>query len=181
MLSILHGRERSDNRLGSLKKRQEKMAGKEKSQGKNIWELSVEAVTAPETKKNQEEDKLPKIKIEKREQQTKNFDFRPVRKTENCRIIEATHDNIRDWKNDETGYYLIRIKEGKIEAGLCKEVGKVSILIIGKTAEEIYNTIIREDLVGTKQHAAYLGAELMKAEACLKLGKNYVQDAPFKM
>ncbi|MBI4139544.1 DUF4346 domain-containing protein, partial [Candidatus Woesearchaeota archaeon] len=97
--------------------------------------------------------------------------------TKDCKIIEATHDNIKDWKNDEFGYYLIRIKDGIIEAGLCKEIGKVSVLVKGMTAEDIYNTIIREDLVGTKQHAAYLGAELMKAEACLKLRKNYVQDA----
>ena len=167
-----------------MKKEKKKEEG-----GKNIWELSIDAVTnkgntgetgkGPE-EKNKQDEKERTIKIERRDQ-PKKFDFRPVETTPECKTITATHDNIKDWINDETGYYLIRIKDGMIEAGLCKETGKVSILVKGTTAEDIYNTIIREDIVGTKQHAAYLGMELMKAEACLKLRKNYVQDAPFKM
>ncbi len=108
-----------------------------------------------------------------------SFDFGSVECTPDCRIITASHDNINDWVNDKFGYYLIRIKDGWIEAGLCRELKKVSVIIRGKTAEEVYNTIIRENLVGTKQHAAHLGMELQKAEVCLKNGKKYVQDAPF--
>ena len=159
------------------------MRQEEKSEGKNIWQLSVEAVTGASNNKKEETKKTEdrkEIKIERRDQ-SKQFDFRPVETTPDCKTITATHDNINDWKNDETGYYLIRLKDNMIEAGLCKETGKVAILIKGTTAEDIYNTIIREDIVGTKQHAAYLGMELMKAEVCLKLRKNYVQDAPFKM
>ncbi|MBI4140095.1 hypothetical protein HY483_03990, partial [Candidatus Woesearchaeota archaeon] len=131
---------------------------KEEKKGKNIWELSVEAVTnTKENEKKKEKNEEKFIKIEKREEQTKKFDFRPVEKTKDCKIIEATHDNIKDWKNDEFGYYLIRIKDRIIEAGLCKVIGKVSVIVKGTTAEDIYNTIIREDLVGTKQHAAYIG------------------------
>jgi dihydropteroate synthase len=42
--------------------------------------------------------------------------------------------------------------------------------------------IIKKGLVSRVEHAAYLGAELQKAEISLKLGKNYLQDFPlFKL
>ena len=49
-------------------------------------------------------------------------------------------------------------------------------VIVGKTAKEIYEEIIKKDLVTRMEHAAYLGSELKKAEIAMKLGKNYVQD-----
>lgn len=49
-------------------------------------------------------------------------------------------------------------------------------VIVGKTAREIYEEIIKKDLVTRMEHAAYLGSELKKAEIAMKLGKNYVQD-----
>jgi len=48
--------------------------------------------------------------------------------------------------------------------------------ILGKSAKEILDTVIRLNLVSRLDHAGYLGRELMKAEIALKLGKNYVQD-----
>ena len=95
-------------------------------------------------------------------------------------IIEAKYDRIRDWKMDPAGYFLIRInrEEGTIEAGFCKASNKVEKVIIGKTAIEVFNTIIRENLVSSLQHAADLGAELQKAEIALKQGIKYIQDDP---
>ena len=49
-------------------------------------------------------------------------------------------------------------------------------VIVGKTAKEIYEEIIKKELVTRMEHAAYLGSELEKAEIAMKLGKNYVQD-----
>lgn len=49
-------------------------------------------------------------------------------------------------------------------------------MIVGKTAKEIYEEIIKKELVTRMEHAAYLGSELEKAEIAMKLGKNYVQD-----
>ncbi len=43
---------------------------------------------------------------------------------------------------------------------------------------EVFNTIIRENLISSLQHAADLGAELQKAEIALKHGIRYVQDDP---
>jgi dihydropteroate synthase len=48
----------------------------------------------------------------------------------------------------------------------------------GANAEEIYVTIVREGLVSTLEHAAYVGCELMKAEVAMKKNLPYVQDDP---
>ena len=48
--------------------------------------------------------------------------------------------------------------------------------IKGKTAIEIVNTLIREKLISTLQHAADMGIELHKAELSLKYGFKYIQD-----
>ena len=103
-----------------------------------------------------------------------------VKDQEQAQIIDAKYDRIKDWKMDPTGYFLIRInKEDKtIEAGFCKQANKVEKIVVGKTAMEVFNTIIREKLVSTLQHAADLGAELQKAEIALKQKIKYVQDDP---
>ena len=49
-------------------------------------------------------------------------------------------------------------------------------IISGKTAIEIVNTLIRERLISTLQHAADMGIELHKAELSLKYGFKYIQD-----
>ena len=48
----------------------------------------------------------------------------------------------------------------------CRYYGEdhaLKFVVEGKASEEIYNTIVREGLVSTFQHAAYIGNELMKA------------------
>jgi len=103
-----------------------------------------------------------------------------VKNTETAEIIQAKYDRIRDWRMDPIGYFLIRINREKkqIEAGFCKSANKVEKTIIGKTAMEVFNTIVHENLVSSLQHAADLGAELQKAEIALQLGLTYVQDDP---
>ncbi len=49
-------------------------------------------------------------------------------------------------------------------------------IIKGKTADDIYMKIARSSLASRKDHMAYLGAELTKAEIALKTGKEYIQD-----
>ena len=48
--------------------------------------------------------------------------------------------------------------------------------ITGTNALDIVNTLIREDMVSTLQHAADMGVELHKAELALQHGLEYVQD-----
>ena len=123
--------------------------------------------------------KCPECGTEKRR-------FMTLRKLEDggeTKVIQAHYDRMKDWKMDPKGYFTIKIfpEEGLIKVRYYKTVRKVEFMIEGKTAMDIFNTIIREDLVSTLQHAADLGAELQKAEIALKSGKEYVQDDPLKL
>ena len=97
------------------------------------------------------------------------------------KTINAKYDRIKDWKMDPGGYFLIKIdpETKTIRAGFCTfPDNKLRAEIIGKTALEVVNTIIREGMVSSLQHAADLGIELCKAEIALKKGIKYVQDDP---
>ena len=99
--------------------------------------------------------------------------------------ITARYHKIKDWKMDPKGYFLIAVDKNKkiIRVGYCifTRLGNAPINdmvaeIIGKTAIEIVNTLIREKFISTLQHAADMGIELHKAEMSLKHGFEYVQD-----
>jgi tetrahydromethanopterin S-methyltransferase subunit A len=47
-----------------------------------------------------------------------------------------------------------------------------------RSAERVWLALLREDLISKLSHAAYLGAELAKAESALRLGLRYEQDKP---
>jgi dihydropteroate synthase-like protein len=51
-----------------------------------------------------------------------------------------------------------------------------TMIVKGKTAEQVYSQIVERGLVSKLDHAAYLGSELAKAEIALRTGKEYVQD-----
>ena len=57
------------------------------------------------------------------------------------------------------------------------DIDKPTNLIKGKTAEDVYATIVEKKLVSRIDHAVYLGSELAKAEISLKTGKEYIQDS----
>ena len=99
--------------------------------------------------------------------------------------ITARYHKIKDWRMDPKGYFLIAVDKNKkiIRVGYCifTRLGNAPINdmvaeIIGKTAIEIVNTLIREKFISTLQHAADMGIELHKAEMSLKHGFEYVQD-----
>ncbi|MCL2156740.1 MAG: dihydropteroate synthase-like protein [Methanobrevibacter sp.] len=50
------------------------------------------------------------------------------------------------------------------------------LAIEGHSTKEIFDEIISRDLITRFEHAAYLGAELQKAEIAMVTGKEYVQD-----
>ncbi len=108
-------------------------------------------------------------------------DRNKVKGVDDAAVIVASYDRIGDWKMDPLGgYFLIRINREKrmLEAGFCRRENKIEKAIIGRTAMEVFNTIIREGFVGSLQHAADLGAELQKAEIALVIGIEYEQDGP---
>jgi len=54
---------------------------------------------------------------------------------------------------------------------------KPTVVIKGKTAENIFSKIEEMNLITRLDHAAYLGRELAKAEIALVTGKEYIQDS----
>jgi tetrahydromethanopterin S-methyltransferase subunit A len=98
-------------------------------------------------------------------------------------VEQASYDSNTEWKMDPTGFFtimpfpdekIIRVRYYIEEEGKYKK----QLIIEGKTAEEIVQTIVRKKLVSSLQHAGYLGAELMKAETAMHLNLHFNQDDP---
>lgn len=101
-----------------------------------------------------------------------------VRVEEEVKIITSVYDDIKEFNMDSKGYFLIRInkEKGQIEVAFCRERNKIALTIVGKKPLDIYQTIIKEELISRMDHAAYLGRELQKAKIALDNDLNYVQD-----
>lgn len=95
------------------------------------------------------------------------------------RRIQATYDTHREWRMDPKGYVIIKVfyDKGYFGARYHTPEGMPQADVIGTDAEEIVQTLVREGLVTSLQHAAYLGHELHKAEIALKFRLNFVQDS----
>ncbi len=61
---------------------------------------------------------------------------------------------------------------------LSSEAKEPSVAVRGSSAEAVMAEVLKRKLVSSLNHAAYLGAELAKAEGALRSGKDYVQDKP---
>lgn len=92
------------------------------------------------------------------------------------KTITASRQDIY-WKEDPKGFFTIKPfpEEGIIKVRYYKN-HKLVLLIIGKTAEELYHKITLMGLISRLEHAAYLGKELEKAYLALKYNIEYVQD-----
>ena len=99
--------------------------------------------------------------------------------------ITAKYHKIKDWVMDPKGYFMINIdrKNNLLRVGYCKftkqgnnPVNDMVAEIVGKTAIEIVNTLIKENYISSLQHAGDMGIELCKAELALKNNLDYVQD-----
>lgn len=95
------------------------------------------------------------------------------------KTLEASYDKMKDWKMDPKGYFLIKVDKEQelIRVGYCTTDNAMSVEVTGKTAIEIVNTLIREGMISSLQHAADMGIELEKAELALKHNLDYVQDS----
>ena len=99
--------------------------------------------------------------------------------------ITVKYHKIKDWVMDSKSYFLIAVdrKNNLLRVGYCKftkqdnnPVNDMVAEIVGKTAIEIVNTIIREKYISSLQHAVDMDIELCKAELALKYNLDYVQD-----
>ncbi len=97
--------------------------------------------------------------------------------------IEGKYDDLKDWVMDPKGYFLVRVNKEKkrIEAGLCKSMNKIILMVHGTRAADVYFTLIQKGCISRLDHAAYLGKELYKAELALKNNLDYVQDEELKI
>jgi len=82
---------------------------------------------------------------------------------------------------DPAGSFKIRVEHGlnpnfsKIIVTHFKK-NSPDLTIEGRYTKEIYDELVRLGIVTRLEHAAYLGAELQKAEIAMITGKEYVQD-----
>ena len=88
--------------------------------------------------------------------------------------VHATQNE--KWTADPAGCFKIGITESKKLVAIHEIREHRSKVIIGNTAKEVLDTILREGLVTRLDHAGYIGRELMKAELALKFGRSYAQD-----
>ena len=99
--------------------------------------------------------------------------------------ITAKYHKIKDWVMDPKGYFIIAVDRKKrlLRVGFCtitklenKKINNLVAEIIGTSAIEIINTLIRENYISSLQHAGDMGIELCKAELALKYNLDYIQD-----
>ncbi|MBS1263100.1 MAG: hypothetical protein MAG715_00269 [Methanonatronarchaeales archaeon] len=91
-------------------------------------------------------------------------------------VVEATWEG---YERDPRGYFRIGLDrvEGEILAVFHPPEGE-PLTVRGEDAASVYSEIVSRELVSTMDHAAYLGAELARAEAALATEKSYRQDFP---
>lgn len=109
---------------------------------------------------------------------TKSVVGNQIEKTTDFRKISAKYDDAEEFVLDPKGYFLIKIEQSDktIHVGFCTSKNKLQWEIIGKKPLDIYQTIIKENIIDRLDHAAYLGRELQKAYTALQQNIRYVQD-----
>ena len=80
------------------------------------------------------------------------------------------------WKLDPKGCFRIGICAVENRTMIYAEHIPTRKRIIGNSAKEVMDTILRLGLISLVEHAAYLSMELTKAELALRLDRNYGQD-----
>ncbi len=81
--------------------------------------------------------------------------------------------------SDPAGYFVIYPDRSSFIISLehYGNTGVLTTVIEGRSAAELYMTVIDRNLISRLDHAAYLGRELARAEHALRSGEAYVQDA----
>ncbi len=94
--------------------------------------------------------------------------------------ILAASDPPSAWRYDEAGFFVILLDRsaGEVRVEHYTQDRVLRRVVLGARAQDVCHTLIRLGLVTELAHAAYLGRELAKAEAALRLGLHYEQDSP---
>ena len=104
---------------------------------------------------------------------------------EDFEVIQAKKwDDYKDFKTDEGCYTLIRIYWDTHDIGvaICDYQHTILKEFRGRRAQDLYTTIFdysdknKKNWFKRFDNAAYLGKELKKAEICLAMGVEYIQE-----
>ena len=110
----------------------------------------------------------------KKQKLAKDFEVIRVRK----------YDDYKDFKIDNGCYALIKVYRDthEIGVGICDYKHAILKEFRGRRAQDLYTAIFDYSEKNSKnwfkrlEHAAYIGKELKKAEICLAMGTEYVQE-----
>ncbi|MEM0178769.1 MAG: dihydropteroate synthase-like protein [Fervidicoccaceae archaeon] len=91
-------------------------------------------------------------------------------------IIEEVKEEPQP-RMDEGIFFTIGINRNDQSIIACANLSGKNICFKGKSARALYKKIVSQFESISKEHAAYLGYELSKAELSLALGKTYIQDS----
>ena len=96
--------------------------------------------------------------------------------------IRATPDPPGSWTYDPAGFFLIHVDRegGRLLLEHYDQDRHLRHRLEGAAAGALAQTAVRMGLVSLLVHAAYLGRELAKAEAALRLGLHFQQDSPLR-
>jgi hypothetical protein len=78
------------------------------------------------------------------------------------------------WKQDENGYFLVKIERGMICCGFVNTNHEMIVEFRGTNPDTMVKEIVRRNLCD-KEHVAYIAQELMIAYYCLRNNTHYVQ------
>ena len=117
---------------------------------------------------------------------TKNYVWHKQSLSPDFELIKCpVYDPIKDFRRDPTGVYvLIRcdVKKSQIEVAVCDKKHTIIKAFHGRKAQDLYYTIFEYEKnyklkwFTRKDHAAYLGKELKKAEYALLKKEDYLQE-----
>ena len=149
-----------------------------KEQGVHTLQVSASSAQLDQFIQAAESCPVNAIKITDTDEQKVLVDTEITVDKEVVQEVIAEYDDMKEFVMDPVGYFLIRFDAEKkcIEVALCRELNKVAVIVTGKKPLEIYQTLIKKNLLSRQDHAAYLGRELQKAYIALQQGIPYVQD-----
>jgi tetrahydromethanopterin S-methyltransferase subunit A len=101
--------------------------------------------------------------------------IQPVENSSVERCLENEYDP-KLIKLDKAGYFVINLVEDRLLIEHYDYKERLLRTIEGKSARNLYLTLLENGWVSRLDHAAYLGKELARAEYALKGGPDFVQD-----
>ncbi|HLF18665.1 MAG TPA: hypothetical protein VI749_07225 [Candidatus Omnitrophota bacterium] len=110
------------------------------------------------------------------------FKWKEQSMDEGCETIECpAYDEYKDFRMEPSGHYLlIKVdrEKGVIEVAVCTKMHKIIKIFRGKSCQQVYHHLFKVEKqqgrpwLTSKEHIAYFGKELKKAEEVLR-SKDY--------